>query len=125
MGSHYNSIITKATRQLGLLRRTCHFINNQSQKRSLYITLVRSLFEHCGEIWGPNALVAQKRFEPIQKRAVKWILHESAYRYSTNDYIKKLKSLNLLPIQYFFQLKKLSKVEVYDISRQLFHKCVC
>ena len=33
--SHYNSIIIKATRQLGLLRRTCHFIINQSQKRSL------------------------------------------------------------------------------------------
>ena len=31
--SHQNSIISKASRQLGLLKRTCHFIKNQSQKR--------------------------------------------------------------------------------------------
>ena len=48
--SHQNSIISKVLRQLGLLKRTCHFIRNQSQKRALYITLVRSLFEHYGEI---------------------------------------------------------------------------
>ena len=47
--SHQNSIISKASRQLGLLKRTCHFIKNQSQKRALYITLVRSPFEHCRE----------------------------------------------------------------------------
>ena len=55
--SQHNSIITKASRQLGLLKRTCHFVNNKSLKRALYITLVRSLLEHCGEIWGPNAVV--------------------------------------------------------------------
>ena len=75
--SHQNSIMSKASRQLGLLKRTCHFIKNQSQKRALYITLVRSLFEHCGEIWGPNAVVSQNQFEPVQKRTVKWILSES------------------------------------------------
>ena len=57
--SHHNYIISRASRQLGLLKRTCHFIKNQSQKRAHYITLVRRLFEHCGEIWGPNAVVAQ------------------------------------------------------------------
>ena len=45
------AIIAKASRQLGLLIRTCYFINNQTQKRSLYITLVRSVFEHCRELW--------------------------------------------------------------------------
>ena len=84
--SHQNSIISKASHQLGLLKRTCHFIKNQSQKRALYITLVRSLFEHCGEIWGPNAVVAQNQFEPIQKRAVKWILSESNRRYNEAEY---------------------------------------
>ena len=105
--SHHNSIISKASRQLGLLKQTCHFIKNQSQKRALYITLVRSLFEHCGEIWGPNAVVSQNQFEPIQKRAVKWILCESSRRYSEAEYMNKLKALDLLPIQYYFQRKKL------------------
>ena len=105
--SHHNSIISKASRQLGFLEQTCHFIKNQSQKRALYITLVRSLFEHCGEIWGPNEVVAQNHFEPIQKRAVNWILCESSRRYSENEYMNKLKALDSLPIQHYFPLKKL------------------
>ena len=35
-----NNVISKASRQLGLLMRTCHFICNKYQKRLLYITLV-------------------------------------------------------------------------------------
>ena len=70
-------------------------------------TLVKSLFEHCGEIWAPNAVVAQNKFEPIQKRAVKWILGELNLKYNENEYISKLKLLDLLPPSIFFQLKKL------------------
>ena len=110
--SQHNSTITKASRQLGLLKRTCHFVNNNSQKRALYIALVRSLFEHCGEIWGPNAVVAYKKFEPIQKRAVKWIVCETNNNYNEYDYVTRLKQLDLLPMQHFYQFKKL----------KLFHK---
>ena len=105
--TQHNSVITKASRQLGLLMRTCHFVKNQNQKRTLYITLVKSLFEHCGEIWAPNAVVAQNKFEPIQKRAVKWILGELNLKYNENEYVSKLKLLDLLPLQNYFQLKKL------------------
>ena len=55
-----NYVISKASRQLGLLMRTCHFIRNKYQKRSLYITLVRSIFEHSGEVWTPNCVVSEK-----------------------------------------------------------------
>ena len=61
---------------------------------------------------GPNAVVAYKKFEPIQKRAVKWILCETNNNYNEYDYVTRLKQLNLLPIQYFYQFKKL----------KLFHK---
>ena len=50
------------------------FRKNIAQKRSLYIATVRSLFENCREIWGPN--VATDKFELMQKKAVKWILAE-------------------------------------------------
>ena len=100
--SHHNSIISKASHKLGLLKRTCHIIKNQSQKRALYITLVRSLFEHCGEIWGPNAVVTQNQFEPIQKRAVKWILCESSRRYSEAEYMNNFKSSWLITYSTLF-----------------------
>ena len=105
--SHHCNILLKASRQLGLTRRTCHFIKNVAQKRSLYITLVRSIFEHCGEIWGPNAVTAKNKFEPLQKRAVKWILGETNKSYNDNEYYSKLYDLKLLPLQDFFVVKKL------------------
>ena len=64
--SHHDFICKKASRQLGLLRRTCHFVKNPYKKRSLYIMIVRSLFEHCGELWAPVEYVAANKFEPIQ-----------------------------------------------------------
>ena len=106
----HKAIISKASRQLGLLIRTCHFIHNQSQKRSLYITLIRSIFDHCGEHWGPNYIVSNNinKFEPIQKRVVKWILNELHKNYTKREYFEKLSRLNLLPIHNYFSIKKLN-----------------
>ena len=36
------TIVSKANKQLGLLMRTCHFVENYNQKRSLYIALIQS-----------------------------------------------------------------------------------
>ena len=110
--SHHDFICKKASRQLGLLRRTCHFIKNPYKKRSLYIMIVRSLFEHCGELWAPVEYVAANKFEPIQKQAVKWITNKQSSFLNESDYHNTLKKLNLLPMSLFFGLKKL----------KLFHK---
>ena len=88
---------------------------NCTQKRSLYITIVRSLFEHCGEIWAPNAVVAEQKFEPIQKKAVKWILNELNLNYTQNEYMKRLYKLDLLPMHLYFSLKKLK------VFHRIFH----
>ena len=97
---HQDKIITKANRQLGMIRRTCHFVKNIAPKRSLYIAIVRSLFEHCGEIWGLNVVTTIDKFEPIQKKAVKWILAEGN-KYSEEEYHSKLHKLELLPLHFF------------------------
>ena len=59
------AIVSKANKQLGLLMRTCHFMKNYDQKRSLYMVLRRSLFENCGEIYAPDTIIADQSFEPI------------------------------------------------------------
>ena len=41
------SILSKASQILGLTKRTCHFVTNSNRKRTLYLTLVRIMFEHC------------------------------------------------------------------------------
>ena len=52
-GSHHDAVVQQANSKLGLLRRTCHFTIDNKQKRTFYLTLVRSFFEHCSALWSP------------------------------------------------------------------------
>ena len=80
---------------------------------------MRSLFEHCGEIWGPNPVIAENKFEPLQKRAVNWILGEMNKKYNDQEYQRKLYKLDLLTMHDFFVVKKLKLFRsiIYGISR--------
>ena len=112
---HQQLILTKASQMLGLTKRTCHFVTNANRKRTLYLTLVRSLFEHCVTVWRPVATTNIDKFERLQKNAVKWILNEEYASYSTADtYYCKCKQLNILPMSMRFELSDLV----------LFHKIV-
>ena len=71
---------------LGMTKRTCHSVFDRSKKRMLYLTLVRSNFEHCSTIWRPVTVVYIRRFEALQKRAIKWINCEEANSYSDEIY---------------------------------------
>ena len=94
----YRELLAKATQKFNLLRRTCHFVKNHSHKRVLYLTLVRSIFEHCSCIWAPSSISIIHKFESIQKRAIKWILSEQFYAYSDAYYLQKLVDLDILPM---------------------------
>ena len=71
---------------LGLTRRTCHFVFDIGKKRSLYLALVRSNFEHCSNVWRPVNVVDTCKFESLQKQAIKWINGEEACSYSDELY---------------------------------------
>ena len=99
--AHQTYILNKAVTQFNLLRRTCHFVNNVRKRRILYISLIRSLFNHCPQVWSPvGSAVAP--FEAFQKRCIKWIHKESFTSYNEGEYVDKLKSIEILPIKYFF-----------------------
>ena len=72
--NHHDALTSKATSQLGLLMRTCHFTIDLRQKRTFYLTLIRSIFEHCSIIWRPLSSNQISKFQVIQKRAIKWII---------------------------------------------------
>ena len=100
--SHHQYILNKATTMFNLLRRTCHFVNNPVKKRTLYLTMVRSLFEHGSVVWAPTNLSYISNFEALQKRCIKWILNEQFISYDSDLYTLKLKDLDILPLQYKF-----------------------
>ena len=74
------------------------------KKRMLYLTLVRSNFEHCSTIWRPVNVVDICKFEALQKRAIKWINCEEAYSYSDEVYAIRCRQTNILPLQLHFEL---------------------
>ena len=117
---HSNSVYSRANQRFAILRRTCSFINNLKMKRVLYLTMVRSLFEHCPTVWRPSSMTAILHLESLQKRAFKWIFGESPACYSEDNtlYFIHCKQLNILPIRFRFDLHDLVSFHsmVYEFS---------
>ena len=116
-GPHCDVLANKASSRLGLLRRICHFTTDKRQKRSFYLAVVSSLFEHCSVIWAPQRATHLGKLAAIQKRAVKWINGESFTSYSDEVFAAKQKDLNILPIKLKFIYNDL--VLFYKIVNQL------
>ena len=104
---HHDYLLKKSYQMLGMTKRTCHFVFDRGKKRMLYLTLVRSNFEHCSTIWRPVNAVDIRKFEALQKRAIKWINCEEAYSYSDEVYAIRCRQANILPLQLHFELNDL------------------
>ena len=116
---HSDSLYSKANQKFGMLKRTCHFVKDTKKRRALYLTLVRSLFEHCPMVWRPASKSTVEKLESLQKRALKWIRDDMAVSYSTDDlYYIHCKQLNILPIKFRFDYRDLKFFHsiVYNIS---------
>ena len=83
----------------------------------LYLTLVRSNFEHYSTIWRPVTVVDIRKFEALQKRAIKWINCEEAHSYSDEIYAIRCRQVDILPLQLHFELNDL--VFFYKIIYEL------
>ena len=65
---HTNILYSKASQRLGLVKRSCYFITNTYKRRILYLTMVRSIFEHCPFVWRPYSESAIDKLESLQKK---------------------------------------------------------
>ena len=101
-------LYSKANQQFGLTKRTCYFVNDIKRKRALYLSLIRSQFEHCSPIWRPTNETMSSKFENFQKKCLKWILSEENLHYGLNEiYIRKCRQLRLLPLSKRFDFNDL------------------
>ena len=78
-----------------MLMHTCHFT---IKKGTFYLTIVRSIFEHCSIIWRPEKAKSTNQigsFGAIQKKAIKWIDGRRFNHYSDIEYFNKQKELNI------------------------------
>ena len=102
------SLLSKANQQYGLVKRTCQFVNDIKRRRVLYLTLVRSYFEHCSPVWRSGGESMMKKFEKFQKKCIKWILFEEELSYSVpSTYIRKCRQANILPLALRFKVNDL------------------
>ena len=104
---HCDYLYSKASRNFGLLKRTCSFVKNRKQRRSLYFAMVRSQFEHCSSVWSSCSSTVLEKIESLQKRCIKWVMNEEYYSYSPEIYFCRCRELDILPIKYRFILKDL------------------
>ena len=102
-------LIAKANQQFGLTKRTCFFVNDFRRKRTLYLALIRSQFEHCSPIWRPTSETMISNFEALQKKCIKWILAEEPLHYHSHEtYIRKCREARVLPMSKRFDLNDLA-----------------
>ena len=96
---HYEHIVSKAYRALGLLRRSFKCSNSITTKKALYLYIVRSCLLYCSPLWRPHQVQHVMLLERVQRRASKFILND----YSI-DYKSRLIKLNLLPLMHIYEL---------------------
>ena len=98
---HQRKVLNKAHQILGITKRTCHYIIDPNKRRSLYLPLIRSQFEHCSSIWRPNTLTEISKFEKLQKKAIKWIFNEQNHHYENEIYLHRCSQSNIIPMSSF------------------------
>ena len=109
---HQKNVVSKASQRLGLVKRVSELVKCPLKKKNLYVSLVRSIFEHCSQVWRPTSDSSLLKFERLQKRATKWIFGEPEASYDHDMYIEKLKKIDVLPMAQKFLYNDL----------KLFHK---
>ncbi len=108
-----NFLYGKANQKFGMLKRNCYFVMDTNRRKVLYLTLVRSIFEHCPVVWRPASKSTINKLEGLQKRALKWIRNEMGTSYSIHElYHLHCKDLNILPIQFRFDYHDLKTLHL-------------
>ena len=102
---HFEYVLQQFVDRFNLLRRTYYYLRNINQKRTLYLTMVRSMLVHCCHIWAPQAIGLINKLEAAQKRCVKWIFNTSyLVKWSSNYYHSQLANIGLVPVDVFFKI---------------------
>ena len=86
---HVTKISNKASRTLGLLKRTLSPCS-QNVKSIAYKMLVRPQLEYASEVWSPYTMKCIKKIEQIQRNSCRFIFHEYCRDTDTSLLINRL-----------------------------------
>ena len=93
---HIESIVAKANKTLGLVKRVCKELPYLKVRILLYCALVRPKLEYASSLWSPYTVKYRSLIENVQRRATKFILN-----YPPDiSYTQRLARTNLLPLEF-------------------------
>ena len=96
---HYQFIIPRAYKMLGLIHRVFSSVKCVPVKRSLYLSFVPSQLLYCSSLWRPHLLTDIKSLETVQRRATKSIVGGAPVNYRDC-----LLQLEMLPLMMEFEI---------------------
>ena len=94
--NHIDSIVAKANRINGLIKRTVGYSAPHNVTLNLYKSLSRSNLEYCSPVWSPQTSGDVFRIEQIQRSMTRYILHNP----SNLHYKERCEKLNIIPLSY-------------------------
>jgi hypothetical protein len=93
--SHVNTMLTKANKRLGFVKRSLGYKCHTKIKLTSYKTLVRPILEFGSTVWSGLSKKSVMRIESLQRRASSYILNNF-----TLNYKDRLIQCDLLPLSY-------------------------
>ena len=90
------SIVAKANKTLGLVKRVCKELPDLKVRKLLYCALVRPKLEYVSSLWSPYTVKYRSLIENVQRRATKFILNYPP----DMSYTRRLARTNLLPFEF-------------------------
>ena len=98
---HVSDRCARANKLLGFVKRCSGEISDVRTHRTLYLSLVRSVFGYSSQVWSPQTVTLIQRVERVQRRATKYILNLPYL--CSETYRERLVSLDLLPLSYWHE----------------------
>jgi hypothetical protein len=113
------SIVSKANKILGLIKRICKEVKNTNTRRILYCALVRPKLEYASSVWSPYTIKHHLLIDNVQRRATKFILN-----YPDNmSYVDRMQKTNLLPLDFRREISDL--ILLFKSGENNFHFINC
>jgi hypothetical protein len=91
----------RANKLLGFVKRCSGEISDARTPRTLYLSLVRSVFGYSSQVCSPQTVTLIQRMERVQRRATKYILNLPYL--CSETYREPLARLGLLPLSYWHE----------------------
>lgn len=96
--AHIDTIVIKAARMLGFLKRNTKGFMSSNTKIILYNSLVRSQLEFASVVWGPHYATYSQRIESVQRAFTRHLaFHSSSISYRTT-YDLRLKHFKMISL---------------------------